>query len=632
MGGKNALQVRAALRTDLKDSGALWSDAELNRCIERAVADLSRMLPLEKVYEKSLQFTITGEAFTSPKTTDIDYIVAAQTFNGKVAGDTFTLTTNVIDHPRVVTILVTDADASLTNFTIIVKGTDAKGKAIEETFHFGSGLSQTGKKEFKTVKEVKLDQVAGTPGAGDVLDVGIGVFTNVWAELANKPIKYASETITSLTRNTDFFMDYANGRIKAVAGGSMTANTAYTINYTIGQLWLDLNNIPDSIRVESVIYPVGEIPHSLVSWDIWEKILTITGLGEAEGQQSMLEDKHIAVYYDAQHQSPTNFSPGSYPEFLEDTVLLAASAYALFIYALKYEHQAVTDFASARTSLTNISHTAFVTALTSAASQAAAAATALDKVNTYLAGATESTKALLAQIATDIASLRTAIVTAVDALNTYLDAVATDLTSANSARANYMGTTNYVDSGTAPDIKKYLDDGDAILNTIAIGGENERTPEMYTAFARATRDALVSAHEQDRSFYLENATRRTNAAMGYAQEAAQRLSSLRAYIEQALAYSTIASGFVAEASERSSAARVYLEEATNRLNDMSVYLAESDRYTTIATQNQALADRFRTEAIERRNEAWNIWRDRKQYIGDFTQSAALQMPTYKRII
>ena len=848
MGGKNAVQIRSALRTDLKDSGALWSDAELIRSVERAVSDLSRMLPLEKVYEKSLQFTVSSEAFTSPKDTDIDYIVVAQTLNGKVAGDTFTRTTTQPDYPRVVTVAITDADTSITNFTIIVKGTDAKGKAIEESFHFGNGLSQTGKKEFKYIREVELDQVAGTAAAEDVLNVGIGAFTNVWAELANKPIKYASETISSMTRNTDFFMDYANGRIKCISGGSMLTITAYTISYTLGQLWLDLNNIPDLIRVESVIYPVGTIPQSIVPWDIWGNILSITGAGEAEEQQSMAEDKHIAVYYDAEHQPPTDFNSGSYPEFLENTVLLAAGAYALFIYTLKYEHLAATDFASARTALGNLGaiHTLIATALGKvtthvaemstalglAAAQAVLSAAALVKINgdgartyltdantaldaaatiltatdsptgvlskvdTYLAGATESAKARLllittdvanlrtavataidaakttlgtvnladvgiylgnavtalgkvdtylvsntnedskywlTKITTDIAGLRTAVLTAVDALNTYIDVVGAattgDLAKADLARANYMGATaNYVDGTTAPGIKKYLDDGDALINTVTAGGENERTPEVYATFASIARSALVTPHEQDRNFYLENAARRTNAALGYAQEAAERLSNLRSYIEQADAWGRVAAGFVGEAVQRISAAlqaanrervkidqaatyvaeanarlanlesyinqamaytrisdsfiaearerigvasafiaeasqrvsiadryiaeasgrvataNAYTEEANGRLGmanafvaeangrtaEMDRHIAEADRYTGIAVQNLALADRFRSEAEGRRNEAWNVWRDRKQYIGDFTQSAVRQMPVYQK--
>lgn len=747
---KNLIQAREALRVDLKDTAALWSNAELDRSIERAVSDLSRMLPLEKIYELSLQFTVTAEAFTTPLTTDADRYVAAQTFNAKVAGDTFTLTGSQPDHPRVVTMLVTDANDSLTNWVIIVKGTDSKGKAMQETFYFSGGKSQTGKLEFKKILEVELDQVSGTAATADVLDVGIAVYTTCWVELGNKPIKAASETASVGARNTDFYMDYANGRLQPISGGLLAASTAYTITYTKGQLWVDLKDLYDLIRVEHVIYPATDIPQSRIQWDIWGKVLNLTGLGESEDQASMQEDKQISVYYNAYHQPPTIYSPGSYPEFLDDTVLLAASAYALFIYALKSEHQAVTDFASARTQIAAISHTAFGTALSAAIVQLAASATALAKVTTYVEGATESTKALLAQIATDIANLRTgsetaldaahtllvaatytdaataitatiaaldkvntflqnntnedskfwltkittdianlrtAIVTALDALNTYADAVATDLTAADNARANYMGATaNYVDGGVAPDIKKYLDDGDAKLDTVTIGGESERTPEMYAQYARATKDSLVAAHEQDRQFKLQNATARTNAALAYMQEAAQRLSNLRTYIEQAdawgrvaagfvneavqrlsivenvvkrevarqteaheyilesnsrmdklrtyieqsLAYARIAEDFVAEANQRVATGRGYIDEATARLNEMGQYLAEADRYTTIAVQDMALSDRFRAEANLRRDEAWSIWRDRKTYIGDFSSSATRQMPSYNQ--
>ena len=76
MGGKSLLQCRADLRLDLKDSGALWSDAELNRCIERATADLSRFLPDEKIYEDSLQFAVADESVTFPKDTSLDAVVA----------------------------------------------------------------------------------------------------------------------------------------------------------------------------------------------------------------------------------------------------------------------------------------------------------------------------------------------------------------------------------------------------------------------------------------------------------------------------------------------------------------------------------------------------------------------------
>tara|TARA_Y100000310_G_scaffold345865_1_gene471891 strand:- start:32926 stop:35355 length:2430 start_codon:yes stop_codon:yes gene_type:complete len=807
------------------------------------------MLPLEKIFEKSLQFTVLNEFASCPDSTDVDLLVDNQSLQNMVAGDTFTLASGSIGtaSPRVVTVLITDANESITNFTIIVKGIGSDDKAIEESFHFGNGLDQTGIKEFKAVHEVELDQISGTLDAGDVLDIGIGVYTDVWVQLTNKPIKYNSEVVrdysaaaTLRVRDTDYVIDYANGRLKAISGGDITAADTINVTYTIGQLWLDLDDLPDLIRVEHVIYPVGNIPQNHVVWDMWGRVLTITGAGEHDEQAPMDEDRHVAVYYNAAHQPPTIFSAGSYPTFLENTVLLASGAYALYIHAQKYGQQAVTDFASARTALGNISavHTLITTALAqvgvhatsmgtaleAAVTQAEASATALakinsdsgrtyltdadtalnayvtaigdstsalDKVDTYLAGGTESTKALLAQIATDIVSLRTASAIAVaaahtniggidftdvatslgkaitalekvptylednssednkswltkittdiaglrtallsdlDAQNDYLDDVATDLTNADSTRDRYMGSTNYVDGGTKPDVKAYLDTGDSMLNTISVGGENERTPEVYALYARTTAEALLAPHERDRSFYTQDAAARTNAALAFVQGAAQRLSNLRSYIEQADGWGRIASGFVAEAVGRVQAAGIalsierakvdkinsylaessecmnrlrtyieqaatyasissgfitearertslansriseanqrmaiadrYISESTNRIANANAYvaeasgrlsivnafiaesnnelaqidrhIAEADRYTAAAVHNLTLASKFSEDATVRRDEAWTIWRDRKQYIGDFSSSAIRQMPSQSR--
>ena len=605
MGGKNRVQVRADMRLDLKDSGALWSNPELNRCLEQAISDLSRMLPLEKVYEERLGFTVTDEAFTTPIDIDEDRVVDNESLASVSAGSLATIDGQP-DVPRPLTATLTDADDSITGMTLIIKGMDENEKGITETLHYSTGDSKTltGKKYFKYVREVEIAQI-NSNAAGDVLDVGVGDFEDVWIFLANKPIKYGTGTgVSTFTRGTDYEMDYRGGRIKAVSGGSMAANTAYTIDYTKFQLGIDLVSLPDLIRVERVEYPVGEIPQTFITWDMWGTVLYITGGAEQEEQGSMREDSHIAVYFAAEHRSPTEYSPGTYPEFLENTVIVAAAAYALFIYALKHDHQAATDEDSSRT------------ALTSANSGHTALSTALANVKKYLDNNSEADAVgILKDITDDVAELRTKIIVALDAVATYLDAVAGDLSSADSARANYMGgTANYVDGGTAPDVKKYLDDGDAFLNTVALGGEGVTVPDAYARYARSVKDALVAAHEQDRSFYIDDARARTNAALGYVQEAAQRLASLRTYIEQSQGYVSIANMFV--------------RKAEGHLATIGQYLQQAAGYAASAVAEMSLADRFRTEALTRRDEAWNIWRDRRQYIGDFAQSSMKQMPSY----
>ena len=57
--------MRIYIQLDLSDSGTLWSEAELNRCIQRAVEDLSRFLPQELYYEETIDFDVTDEDWTS---------------------------------------------------------------------------------------------------------------------------------------------------------------------------------------------------------------------------------------------------------------------------------------------------------------------------------------------------------------------------------------------------------------------------------------------------------------------------------------------------------------------------------------------------------------------------------------
>jgi len=379
----NLTEYRDSLRVDLKDPGgesAIWTDDELNRSIYRAMSDLSRFLPLEKVLEVTLKFTITDELWSSAA-------------------------------------------------------------------------------------------AAGT-----------------WVTLANKPIKYVSETVKNAAgivciRDTDYYMDYTNGKITHITASSIGDAEACTISYTKSQLGIDVSSLTDLIRVSRVEYPVGEVPQSFVSYGLDVKLLYVKGSSES---QSLLTDgKHIAIYYKATHIEPELTVDSSCPNFLNNTVLLAASAYALFIRALHYEQEAGVDIASSETELsTEVYDTTDIT-------------NALDKVNTYAAGT------------------------------------------------------------TAPSIKKYLTTGEDKINKVNIG---DNVPENYAVYAGRSGDI----------------------------------------------------------------ASLFINEAAQRIAMHTHYVSKSSSYVQSTVQLLALAELIRLEAVERRNEAWSIWRDKKEFAGDFTITAGRQ--------
>lgn len=605
---KTIAHYLADVATDIKITlDSELSTSEVTRCIEKAVADFSRFSPLQKSIEITIDADVTGESFTTPTAQSDIFYEDALDISAISDGQKVTLDKIKPDMPRPVKITFTDVDESITAFVVIVKGYDDEAKYIEEYFYLEGGLVQTGTVYFSLVEEVEINEIAGG-GAGDTFSVGTGDTDGIWIQLANKSIKLGSESISSLVLDTAYEMDYSHGRISMKSGGSMTDATAYTIGYTKSRIDIDLSDIIDDlVRVDRVEYPQGELPQNFHTLEVWGNILTLTG--DHQTQNEATDAEHVLVRYFAPHSMPSVQSSGSFPRFIDATIQTAASAYALFILALKYEHEAATDLVSSRTELglTTAIHalvatalgkvtthvTEADTALAAAIVQYAAAATALEKVATYLENNTaEDSKSILALITSNAAALRTAIETATTAMSSYIDEVdTTDL--------------GQFDVGA----EGLLETGDGLINQLNTGAN---VPALYAQYSQ-TRAA--------------HATVRTQAALAYGQEVVARISELNSYIANADAYGRIATGFVNEAIQRVNSGNGYVAEANSRLGMSQLFIGEAqtllgtidrfvgeaDRYTAAANSGMVLADRFRAEAIERRNEAWAIWRDSGQY-------------------
>lgn len=105
---------------------------------------------------------------------DDDYIVDAEDISAWTNGTAATLTSTVTFFPaRNVKITITDANYSITAFTLTVVGKDIRGTAQTEIFYWAGGLVQEGEKLFSSITSVTGTAITGN-GAGDVLDVGFG--------------------------------------------------------------------------------------------------------------------------------------------------------------------------------------------------------------------------------------------------------------------------------------------------------------------------------------------------------------------------------------------------------------------------------------------------------------------------
>jgi len=387
------------LRIELKDSGALWSDTELSRSINKATADVDRHFPLDAAQEYTLKFAVADEKWTA---------VAAGTY----------------------------------------------------------------------------------------------------VQLGNKPIRGDSETVKDeagdeCTRDTDYYMDYINGKITAISTGTIVTDEKCTISYDKSKLAIDLSAL-NIIRIQRVEYPYGRVPQSFTSYDFFNDKLIVTG-EEADAQSKLTEGKHIVIYYLTSNTLATSLANGSYPRHLDEVVIKGGAAYACFIKAIEYEHQAITDFAASRSVLSTLSAIHSLT-------------------------------------------------------DTALDAAVTAL----SAATSIIGTANiYLTGATFPGANYFLDTGDAFINDVNVGGQN--VAPTYAVYAQRSIDIAM------------------------------------AILQTSAMHNSIAGN--------------YLGEANGRIAEMDRHLAHAAQLAALGSQNLALADRWRIEATERRNEFWSILRERAELRG-----------------
>lgn len=474
-----------------------------------------------------------------------------------------------------------------------------------------------------------------------------------------KPIKPESETVTNAAgtttyaRDTDYRMDYINGRITTIhsdEGGTMSKSAAHLISYTKSQLGIDLSAIiTDMIRVVRVEYPIGKVPQQFVAYNIWNDFMYIGSQKPGESQTRITDKEHVAIYYEMPHTAAIATAAPSYPAFLDQVICIGAAAYALLMKAVQYEHQAVTDAAAGRAAIVAVTgsgiHGLIAAALGNAGAKAALAGTALGKVATYLedTGGSYNAVGILANITDDVANLRNAINGAIAGSDTVLGTIDITVLTANitAVGAALDKVSNYLEVNTING------DGDAnaqlILENItgdvanlrdaivtALNSAKSRLSEVIdTDISAATVGAtawllegelLINAlnvggrvAENFREYALAKvaiAQTRANTATGLTQEASTRLSNLRSYIEESSAWIRIGETFIAEASQRSVAASAvasgerikieqaagYVVEANTRLANLRSHIEEAGGWTRIA-------ETFIGEASQRVNEA-----------------------------
>lgn len=583
-------ELITAIRQEVQESVAsVWTDAELTRALQKSIALMSRLLPKRSVVESTIVIDVDSETVTTPAAASTTAIVNAQSIN--VAAGNFLTIAGQPDIPRKLNILITDADSSTYEAIFIILGLDENNLLQKETYVYTKGQSKTllGKRIFKYVSSVELELDSGS-GAGDTASVGTGNAYQVPIALANKGIKWDSEAVTNAagtttyTRDTDYRIDYANGTLTYVSGGSMAAATAYLISYDLDPYILDIGTLlpkEDYIKIERIEYPVGQNPPTYITYETFGDILQIKGK-----DVSFSEDEHLRIQYLKPWTAPSSMSRGDYPEHLDNAVIIGSVGQALIFKAEKYTQQAVTEIALANASADSMAtpladinvaldkittHVAEAdSALDKVATHVGQTSTALDKVTTYLEtnGTTDNAKDVLSNITDDIAELRTAIETALDLFSTY----ATNAT-------------------TPPSAHDYLVDGDDFINTSNAG---QNVAENYIKFAEASIQIYNSL--------IAQASVRLNNLKSYIDEANGWVKMGETFILEGGQRNNMALAYVQEAEQRLGMAGAFINEAIQRVNEVNAWSLQADKYVATSNQYLNIAGRYLASGQAKINE------------------------------
>ncbi len=371
--------------------------------------------------------------------------------------------------------------------------------------------------------------------------------------LANKPVKPGTVVITGKVLDTDYTVNYITGVVTEI--GALLPDTDYTVEYELDDNMLDISSLlpeEDYIKIERVEYPVGDDPPTIVTFEVFGEILLVKGRGV-----DLVETNHIRIIYLKPWTAPATAVDGDYPEHLDNAIIIGSAGQALIFKAEKYVQQSITELelvnAAADSMATPLA--AINTALGKVDALVTLATTALDKVGDYLEsnGTTDNAKEVLANITDDIADLRTAIETALDLSGTYLT------------------------GATAPATKKYLEDGDAFIESI---NDGEDVAGKYADYAIAAAQLY----------------------QGLVTEATVRLDNIRTYIEEASGWMRMGDTFIAEAGQRLNQAGAFVGEASQRVAEVNAWAVQADRYALTSREYLTIAGRYLASGQAKINE------------------------------
>ena len=464
-----------------------------------------------------------------------------------------------------------------------------------------------------------------------------GAAHGTYVTLANTMLKPGSEIVTNAagtvtyTRDTDYTINYTDGKITTISGGDMVVATAHLISYTKSKISVDISGLTDLIRISAVEYPMGNVPQTFVGFKVVAGVLYIqtTASTSTQSQTEMSEGKHIAIYYEAVNTGPCESASPSFPRHLDEVVIMGAMAHSFYILSGKQSRATSEDMDSARDMLADIDTImlAVAAALANVDGHFTDADTALGNLATYQGYAKDMLDEIPTQVAAAAAAMTSAGAladegaTAFDSADAHLDAVATILANvgtkvtlaetalgavaSDTTLANDALTKIETERQLAKNsillllavwdlVNSYFDlalnnlsTGAPLINKVNVGND---PANQYRLYCEAEMNGYIGARDLFQREYKD-------AADGY-------ISLINAYIGEASQHVARANARVAEGSQRVALVDAYLNEAVQRINAANGWIAKASgiataagTYVSISAQRVALVNAYINAAM-----------------------------------
>lgn len=370
--------------------------------------------------------------------------------------------------------------------------------------------------------------------------------------LAYKPIKPGSVVMTGKTLDTDYRIDYLTGIVTEI--GSNLTDTDYTVSYELDPYILDLSSLlPDYIRLERVEYPVGDVPLSLLTFDVFGSSLVIRGSGT-----TLSENDHLRVIYLKKWTPPTAEVEGDYPSHLDDIVIIGSAGQALIFKAVEYTHTVITNLDSAVTALGAISAVTFPSA---------------PDIASYITDADTALDAAVARFTAAVTTLGSMDTPLADT-NTALDQIDTELTAAIAFLTSGSSLINVATRGE--DVGKIFGEYAGHRVDISEGYEKEASQRIALALAYeadAARDTTIgNSYVNEAIQRLAMAARLVDKYASEVSSAGHEVTYYRSQVDKATQYGTVASQYL-EAAGR------YLADGQSKINEFLAALGITPEFS-----------------------------------------------------